>query len=391
MAQIRVLPPEVAHKIAAGEVIERPASVVKELVENSIDAQATQVAIEIKNGGLELIRVQDNGAGIARADLELAFEPHATSKISKAEDLFALYSLGFRGEALPSIASIAKLTLFSRTEQQKNGYKIWQEHGQYVVEPVGAPVGTTVEVRDLFYNVPARLKFVKSPSTERRQVLEFATKLALAHPHIAFRIVAEGKNVLATPGNGRLLDTILVVQGNNIAHELIKFQASLAWGQVQGYLGSPRLAKGNRSGQIFILNGRVIQNQTMRVALEKAYDGLLPSRTFPWAVVILELNPELVDCNVHPAKAEVRFAQEQMIFRDLLQAVRSGLSRQNLAPALEQSQTTKRAPSSGGASAVQEQLRWQPDTWEQMDQVVPWATYRTCRAMATKSSCPRRI
>lgn len=370
MAQIRVLPPEVAHKIAAGEVIERPASVVKELVENSIDAQATQVAIEIKNGGLELIRVQDNGAGIARADLELAFEPHATSKISKAEDLFALYSLGFRGEALPSIASIAKLTLFSRTEQQKNGYKIWQEHGQYVVEPVGAPVGTTVEVRDLFYNVPARLKFVKSPSTERRQVLEFATKLALAHPHIAFRIVAEGKNVLATPGNGRLLDTILVVQGNNIAHELIKFQASLAWGQVQGYLGSPRLAKGNRSGQIFILNGRVIQNQTMRVALEKAYDGLLPSRTFPWAVVILELNPELVDCNVHPAKAEVRFAQEQMIFRDLLQAVRSGLSRQNLAPALEQSQTTKRAPSSGGASAVQEQLRWQPETWEQMDQVL---------------------
>ncbi|HHT91063.1 MAG: DNA mismatch repair endonuclease MutL [Bacillota bacterium] len=375
MAQIKVLPPEVAHKIAAGEVIERPASCVKELVENSIDAGATQITVEIQGGGLELIRVQDNGSGIARDDLELAFEPHATSKIERAEDLFALYTLGFRGEALPSMASIAKLTLVSRPADQKNGYKIWQKQGKWVVEPEGTPPGTTVEVRELFYNVPARLKFLRSAAAERRQVLELCTKMALAQPHIAFRIAAEGKLVLATPGSGRLLDTILLVHGGNVAQELIKFQASYAWGQVQGYLGSPRLAKGNRSGQIFIMNGRVIQNQTLRVALEKAYHGLLPSRAFPWALLAVELRPELVDCNVHPAKAEVRFAQEQVMFSDILQAVRSGLSRQNLAPTLQQTETPRK--SMPARTAPQTQLKWEPETWQHMDELLK--SYRAKR------------
>ena len=375
MAQIKVLPPEVAHKIAAGEVIERPASCVKELVENSIDAGATQITVEIQGGGLEHIRVQDNGSGIARDDLELAFEPHATSKIERAEDLFALYTLGFRGEALPSMASIAKLTLVSRPADQKNGYKIWQKQGKWVVEPEGTPPGTTVEVRELFYNVPARLKFLRSAAAERRQVLELCTKMALAQPHIAFRIAAEGKLVLATPGSGRLLDTILLVHGGNVAQELIKFQASYAWGQVQGYLGSPRLAKGNRSGQIFIMNGRVIQNQTLRVALEKAYHGLLPSRAFPWALLAVELRPELVDCNVHPAKAEVRFAQEQVMFSDILQAVRSGLSRQNLAPTLQQTETPRK--SMPARTAPQTQLKWEPETWQHMDELLK--SYRAKR------------
>lgn len=370
MTQIRVLPPEVAHKIAAGEVIERPASCVKELVENSIDAGATQIIIEIRNGGIDYIRVQDNGGGISREDLELAFQPHATSKIESAEDLFALYTLGFRGEALPSMASIARLTLFSRPAEQKSGYKIWQDKGEWVVEPVGTPPGTTVEVRELFYNVPARLKFLKSPSSERRQVVELSTRLALAHPHIAFRVIAEGKNVLATPGNGRLLDAILIVQGNNVEAELVKFQGSFAWGQVQGYLGSPRLAKGNRSGQVFVMNGRIIQNQTMRVALEKGYDGRLPSRTFPWAVLALELNPELVDCNVHPAKSEVRFAQEQAIFTDLLHAVRSALSRQNLAPTLKPNASQNSGVSHSKPQAFQGQLTWKPETWEYMDEIL---------------------
>lgn len=370
MTQIRVLPPEVAHKIAAGEVIERPASCVKELVENSIDAGATQITIEIQNGGFDYIRVQDNGGGIAHDDLKLAFQPHATSKINTAEDLFALCTLGFRGEALPSMASVARLTLFSRPAEQKNGYKIWQDQGEWIVEPVGAPPGTTVEVRGLFYNVPARLKFLKSPSSERRQVLELSSRLALAHPHIAFRVIAEGKTVLATPGNGRLLDAILIVQGNNVEAELVKFQASFAWGQVQGYLGSSRLAKGNRSGQIFVMNGRVIQNQTMRAALEKGFDGRLPSRTFPWAILILELNPELVDCNVHPAKSEVRFAQEQTIFTDLLHAVRSALSRQNLAPTLRSDQSQGRSVSPSKPQTLQGQLAWQPESWEQMDEIL---------------------
>lgn len=384
MLRIKVLPPEVAHKIAAGEVIERPASCVKELVENSIDAGATQITIEIRNGGIDYIRVQDNGGGIPREELELAFQPHATSKIEDAEDLFALCTLGFRGEALPSMASIARLTLVSRPAEQKNGYKIWQEQGQWIVEPVGTPSGTTVEVRELFYNVPARLKFLKSPTAERRQVLDLCTKLALAHPHVAFQVISEGKTVLATPGNGRLLDAILIVQGNNVERDLVKFQATVAWGQVQGYLGSPRLAKGNRSGQVFIMNGRVIQNQTMRVALEKAYDGLLPSRTFPWAILSLELNPELVDCNVHPAKSEVRFAQEQTVFTDLLHSMRSALVGKNLAPTIQPKEEQPPAGTPQRQQAFQAQLTWKPETWEYMDEVLKG--YRVKREGAPAAS-----
>lgn len=388
MAQIKVLPPEVAHKIAAGEVIEGPASCVKELVENSVDAGATQITVEISNGGLDLIRVQDNGSGIAKDELKLAFQPHATSKIDSADDLFALYTLGFHGEALPSMASVAKLTLYSRPAEQEKGFKIWQQQGDWLVEPAGTPPGTTVEVRDLFYNVPARLKFLKSPSTERRRVLELSTRLALAHPHIAFRVISEGKTVLATPGNGRLLDAILLVQGNNVAHELIKFKKGFAWGQVQGYLGSPRLAKGNRSGQIFVMNGRVIQNNTMRAALEKAYEGRLPSRTFPWAVLVLELDPKLVDCNVHPAKSEVRFAQDQAIFSDLLHAVTSALAGENLAPALQSQEKEERsaAAPSRPQAPIQAQLAWNPESWEQMDQVLK--SYRERRKDPGKASPP---
>lgn len=369
MTQIRILAPEVAHKIAAGEVIERPASVVKELVENSIDAQATQITVEIRQGGIEFIRVQDNGVGIAKDELDLAFQPHATSKIGNAEDLFSLFTLGFRGEALPSMASISKLSMYSRPEGQEHGYKISPQDGEFEIVPVGTPPGTTVEVKDLFYNVPARLKFLKSASAERRRILDIGTKLALAHPHTAFRIVAENKTVLVTPGNGRLLDAILLVEGNNIANDLIKFQESFAWGSVQGYLGKPRLAKGNRSGQLFVMNGRVIQSQTLRASLEKAYAGLLASRTFPWAILILDLNPNLVDCNVHPAKAEVRFADEQVIFTDVLQTARSALIGINLAPKLTQDVPELKL-SSRPLSPVQAQLRWEPSSWEQMDQIL---------------------
>ena len=369
MAQIKILPPEVAQKIAAGEVIERPASVVKELVENSIDAAATQITIEIRNGGMELIRVQDNGSGIARDDLRLAFEAHATSKISEVDDLFALYTLGFRGEALPSIASVSKLTLYSRPPEQKTGYKILNVNGEYQVEPVGTPPGTTVEVRDLFYNVPARLKFVKSPTAERRRVVELASRLALAHPHISFRLVVEGKTSLVTPGSGRLLDSILLVEGKNVEPQLLKLSTTTAWGRIQGYLGTPQLAKGNRSGQVFIVNGRVIENRTLRAALEKAYEGLLPKRTFPWAVLVVEIQPELVDCNVHPAKLEVRFADEQAIFNETLQAVRAGLAGRNIAPKLTKPQNAS-APPRTAKPAVQAMLRWQPETWEFMDQVL---------------------
>jgi len=369
VAQIKVLPPEVAQKIAAGEVIERPASVVKELVENSIDAAATQITIEIRGAGLELIRVQDNGAGIAKEDLRLAFEPHATSKISEVGDLFALYTLGFRGEALPSIASVSRLTLYSRPPEQHSGYKIFNVGEEFAIEPVGTPPGTTVEVRDLFYNVPARLKFLKSPTAERRRVVDLVTKLALAHPHIAFRLQVEGKVSLVTPGSGLLLDSILLIEGNEAQKQLINLSATTSWGAIRGYLGSPQLAKGNRSGQIFIVNGRVIENHTLRAALEKGYEGFLPQRAFPWAVLVLEMQPELVDCNVHPAKLEVRFSAEQAVFNDTWQAVRSALTARNMAPKLTQRPAEASRPKAA-KPAVQAMLRWQPETWEYMDQVL---------------------
>ncbi len=365
---IKILPAEVAHKIAAGEVIERPASVVKELVENSIDAYASQIVIEVRKGGIEFIRVQDNGIGIPADELELAFQPHATSKIEVAEDLFSLRSLGFRGEALPSIASIAQVTLTSRPTKQEHGFKISQKEGEgFLVEPIGSPEGTVVEVRNLFYNVPARFKFLKTPAAENRRVVEMATNLALAHPHIAFRLVADGKSVLSTPGNGRLLDTILVIQGSNISRDVIKFSAKFAWGSVLGYLGSPRLAKGNRSGQTFIMNGRVIQSTTLQSALEKAYRGLLQGRLFPWAVVVMAVDPKLVDCNVHPAKVEVRFANEQELFGDVFSAIRSGLSEKDLAPSLEKP-APKKTPRP--KPALQAQLEWEPASWQHMDSLL---------------------
>lgn len=372
MSQITILSPEVAHKIAAGEVIERPASVVKELVENSIDAQATQITVEIQGGGIELIKVQDNGAGIVKEELKLAFQAHATSKISKAEDLFDLYTLGFRGEALPSIASVSKVTMYSKPVHQEHGFKIFQDHGAFVVEPAGTPPGTTVEVRDLFYNVPARLKFLKTPQTERRHVISVTTKLALGHPHVSFRLVVEGKTTLVTPGNGRLLDTVLLVEGKNITRSLIKVQEEFAWGKIWGYVGQPSIAKGNRSGQVFILNGRVIDNYNLRAAVEKAYGGLLPSRTFPWAILVLDLDPKLVDCNVHPAKAEVRFSNEQTIFTDVLHTVRTGLVSRNLAPSFEVAPTEKQASKriKPLSQTTKAQLQWEPETWSFMDELL---------------------
>lgn len=367
MGRIQILPDEVAHKIAAGEVIERPASVVKELVENSIDANSTQITVEIKAGGIEFIRVEDNGDGIPYDDLELAFQPHATSKIQTADELFSLYTLGFRGEALPSIASVAHLELFSRPADQNHGYKAALTQNGPQIEPVGTPPGTAVEVRNLFYNVPARYKFLKTPAAERRRVIEVVTNLALAHPHIAFRLVTDGKTVLSTQGNGRLLDTILIIQGKNTAQELLEINSQFPWGTVQGYVGTPTLGKGNRRGQVFIMNGRVIQNTTIRAALEKAYQGMLPVRTYPTAVLVLDVNPKLVDCNVHPAKTEVRFADEQEIFRDVLSAVRSGVMRKNIAPTLEKKQVSSRPKPK---PVVQAQLQWEPETWKFVDELL---------------------
>ena len=367
---IRQLPDTLINQIAAGEVVERPASVVKELVENALDAGARRIDIDLEDGGIRLIRIRDDGGGIDPAELPLAVQRHATSKIASIDDLEAVATLGFRGEALPSVASVSRFRLTSRRNGNEHGALLQVEGGKVgEVVPHAHPPGTTVEVRDLFYNVPARLKFLKSPTAERRRVVDLVSKLALAHPHVAFRLLVDGKMMLVTPGSGQLLDSILLIQGSNVERQLIKFSADTSWGKVYGYLGSPQLAKGNRSGQFFIVNGRVIENPTLRAALEKGYEGLLPQRTFPWAVLVVDIRPELVDCNVHPAKLEVRFADEQAIFNDTWQAVRSGLAARNMAPRLTQTPVQQAKPPAP-KPALQAVLRWQPETWEHMDQVL---------------------
>jgi len=374
MGRIRLLPDEVAHKIAAGEVIERPASVVKELVENAIDAQASRIEIEISAGGIEYIRVQDDGAGIEPDDVPLAFQPHATSKITTTEDLFNLHTLGFRGEALPSIASVAKVTLTTRAADADVGVKATVVGEEVRIEPCGAPKGTTVEVRQLFYNVPARYKFLKSEAAEWRKVLEVVAGIAVAHPHIAFTCVRDGKMVLMTQGSGNLKDTLLLVHGSGVRGELLPINKAYQWGTVQGYAGTPKLAKGNRSGQLVIMNGRVIQNASIRAAVEKAYHSLLPVRTYPFYVLVLDVDPRFVDCNVHPAKTEVRFADEKTVFRDVLEAVRSAVLAQNIAPQLTRAPQPVRQqvplPNKGRPQSYQRELTWEPQTWEPLDEVL---------------------
>lgn len=392
MGRIALLPDEVAHKIAAGEVIERPASVVKELVENAIDAQASRIEIEITSGGIEYIRVQDNGEGIAPDDVKMAFQPHATSKISKTEDLFSLSSLGFRGEALPSIASVSKLTLTTRTAAEKSGVRAVVEGESIHTEPCGAPQGTTIEVRQLFYNVPARYKFLKSPATEGRRVLELVTDMAAAHPHIAFTLVRDGKTVLSTQGSGSLRDTLLLIHGKKLISELLSIESTYPWAKVTGYAGTPKLARGSRTGQLIIMNGRVIQNSTIRAAAERAYQGLLPSRVYPFFVLVLDVDPKFVDCNVHPAKSEVRFADDQTVFRDVLDAVRTAVLSKNIAPKFEvRQQFEARQRESQPVQFYkpqpkQAEITWEPRTWDTLDEVL-----RQYRPSAAKPKPPLAV
>ncbi|MFO7311468.1 MAG: DNA mismatch repair endonuclease MutL [Bacillota bacterium] len=328
---IAVLDPHVANRIAAGEVIERPASAVKELVENSLDAGARRVEVEIRGGGKEYIRVTDDGHGIPRAEVPLAFERHATSKIAKAEDLFAVATLGFRGEALPSIAAVAEVEMRTRTPDQLEGTRyvivagVPKESG-----PVGTPVGTTVIVRRLFFNTPARYKFLRTDTTEKRYVADVVARLAMARPDVAFRLLADGRELLATPGDGRLASAVAAVYGHAVARDMVPIEFEADTITVQGLVGKPSLHHSTRERVAIFLNGRWIQSNAIARAIENGYDTLLPPRRFPVAVVHLTMDPRSVDVNVHPAKAEVRFRDDGAVFRTVLRAVRQGLLGANL-------------------------------------------------------------
>ncbi len=324
MTHIHILSKSIAERIAAGEVVERPASVVKELIENAIDAQARAISIEIRQGGVALMRVSDNGSGMSREDAALAVERFATSKITAAEDLNAIKTLGFRGEALPSIASVAQLEILTRPDGDVEGTRIRVVDGKVEGEVAGAPIGTQVTVRDLFYNAPARRKFLKSPLRETELIQKTIVTYALAYRHIAFRFIADGRENLnlpvATP-----LERIGAVWGRDIAGEMIAIDHAEVDLHVQGFVSRPTLARASREWQMFFVNQRPIRSGLLAVMLERPYAGRLPPNRHPLAVIQIEIDPQLVDVNVHPRKAEVRFYQERAIYNAVTHAVEDAL------------------------------------------------------------------
>lgn len=373
MSRIQVLPDFIAHKIAAGEVIERPVSVVKELVENSIDAMATSIEIEIKDGGKEYIRVSDNGHGIHRDDLKVAFLSHATSKIITVDDLFNITSLGFRGEALASIASVSDLVLRSRTRDTLQGYQIsFGADDQAVIEPVGMETGTTVEVRRLFYNTPARYKFLKQSPTERRYIVEFVSRIALAHPQIAFKLVADEKLAVRTHGQGELKAALANVFDHRTVKNLVSIDAETEWGRISGYLSKPSITRKSRQAQLIILNGRIIDSSLVSSAVERAYAGMLAHREYPIFFLILSMNPTVVDVNVHPAKSQVRFQDDSEVYQEISRACRDALLTSDLSQTItsvKQEPVIHQETQSEQINLdFQEFFPWQPRTWSRVDE-----------------------
>ena len=328
MPKVHVLPPRIANQIAAGEVVERPSSVVKELVENSIDAGATNITIEIENGGVDCIRIIDNGSGIADDDCETAFLRHATSKISTANDLFSIRSLGFRGEALASIAAVARVTLQTQTEEDELGTLIRYEGGELLEHRrVAGTRGTSIEVKNLFYNVPARLKFIKSSRAESAAIGDYVARLILSAPQISVHYISGGKTVYRSTGNANAKDALVSVYGISTERQICPVSFDDGYLKITGFVGVPDLARANRSGQTFLLNGRIIRSNSLSNALSRSFDTRVLIGRFPFAVLYLSIAYAEVDVNVHPAKLEVRFTDEQRVSRSVVVACSEALIR----------------------------------------------------------------
>ena len=326
MGNIVLLDELTINKIAAGEVIERPASVVKEMVENSIDAGASSITVEIKNGGISFIKVSDNGKGIANDDLEIAFERHATSKIRSADDLDTVTSMGFRGEALASIAAVANVELVSKTEEQEIGYKVVVEAGNVLEkEEAGCRTGTTITVRNLFFNTPVRYKFLKKDYTESGYIEDAITRIALVNPNVAIKLINTGKTVIQTNGSGSLKDVIYSIYGKDVASSILDVNYQYEDITVSGAIGKPEIARSNRTQQLFFVNKRYVKDKTLTAATEQSYKGLIPIGKFGFVVLNIEMNPAKVDVNVHPAKLEVRFQEENKIFQAVYHAIKETL------------------------------------------------------------------
>ena len=326
MKRINILDEHTSNKIAAGEVVERPSSVVKELVENSIDANSKNITIEIEEGGISLIRVIDDGYGIHNDDIEKAFLPHATSKIKSVEDIYSINTLGFRGEALPSIASVSKLTFKSKPAECDFGKELILEAGEKVaLNDIGMNNGSVMEVKDLFYNVPARRKFLKTTSREGSLINDIILRIALSNPHISFKLFNNGKKTLHTYGDGNLNNVIRTIYGKNIAEHVLPFNYEDEILKVNGYIGKEIIARGSRNNESIFVNNRYIKNKTIVAAVENAFKSFSTVNKFPFFVLFIELSPESIDVNIHPTKAEIKFKDERIIYKRVFDAVHSAL------------------------------------------------------------------
>lgn len=333
MSKIHVLNQDTINKIAAGEVIERPMAVVKELTENAIDAGAGAITVEVKDGGKALIRMTDNGVGMNEEDVRLAFTPHATSKIADAEDLLRVSTLGFRGEALASISSVSQLEMVTKTRNELMGCRYEADGGkERTLEAVGCPDGTTILVRNLFFNTPARLKFLKSSPTEAGYINTLIERLALSHPDISFRFINQNQTKLHTSGNGNLKDVIYHIYGKDITSNLLEVDASEVSCQVKGFIGKPIISRGNRNYMNYFINGRYIKSSTIHKAIEDAYQPYTMQHRYPFTVLHFTVAPELVDINVHPQKMEIRFSDAQGIYQSVYHAISEALKHREFIP-----------------------------------------------------------
>lgn len=369
MPKIKVLPKEIAELIAAGEVVERPASVIKELMENAIDAGSSSVTVEIKNGGITYIRVTDNGCGISREDIRTAFISHATSKISTRDDLYAIGTLGFRGEALASIAAVSNVEVLTRTTEEETGTRYGISAGEEtLVDDAGCPLGTTIVVRDLFFNTPARMKFLKKDVSEANAVAGIVDKIALSNPDVSIRFIREGKSALFTSGSGDLKTAAYEIFGKDFADGLIEADYSFESVKISGLVSKPTKSRPNRNMQFFFVNGRLVKSGTASAALSEAYKNSIMVGKFPYCVLNITTAPGLVDVNVHPAKIEVRFANERTVFSAVYYAAKNALEHRDEAPKV----TIPRTAQTELFEPVRpktEQMRLpekQPDFWNRM-------------------------
>ncbi|MBX6351428.1 MAG: DNA mismatch repair endonuclease MutL [Clostridia bacterium] len=354
MAEIAVLPREVADQIAAGEVVERPASVLKELVENAIDAGAGRIACEIEEGGRRAVAVRDDGRGMTAEDARLSLLRHATSKIRAIGDLSSLRTLGFRGEALPSIASVSRLEIVTRVREEPAGTRLLVEGGRVLrEEPVGAPPGTFVRAADLFFNTPARRAGLRSAAAEAQASVRTLVPLALAYPQVALSLVHDGRAVFRTPGSGRLRDALAALYGPDLAARCLPLSYDAPGLRISGAAGLPELARGDRRLQTIVVNGHAVSAPGLRAAAESAFRGLLPRDRRPVFVLVLEVDPAAVDVNVHPRKSEVRFRDERVVAQAVAAALRAALASHDLTPAYGLGPRPRPAPSGDGAAVAE--------------------------------------